>query len=167
MREPRKERKSRGSRIGQFQAEGVDNLTLIKPRRYRDKDHLRFIAAQPCTLCGRQVCEAHHLRFAQPRALSRKVSDEFTVPLCRTHHREVHSQGDETAWWIKFNIDPMPIALRFWQYTRGVLPAASGSQGPENPKADLSVKDRSDAVLDSNRNVPSWLFDVADGSTTR
>jgi hypothetical protein len=38
----------------------------------------------------------HHLRFAQPRALGRKASDEFTVPLCRVHHREVHRAGDWT-----------------------------------------------------------------------
>ena len=114
--------KIQGSRIP---IEGADNLTSVKLRRSRDKDHLRFIARQPCTVCGRQPCEAHHLRFAQPRALGRRVSDEFTVPLCRVHHRELHRQGDERAWWNKANIDPMPIALRFWQQTRGVLPAAS------------------------------------------
>ena len=105
--------------------QGSGNLASVKPRRYRDKDHLRFVAAQPCTVCGRQPCEAHHLRFAQPRALGRRVSDEFTVPLCRVHHRELHRQGDERAWWNKANIDPMPIALGFWQQTRGVLRAAS------------------------------------------
>ena len=35
--------------------------------------------------------EAHHIRFAQPRALGRKVSDEYTVPVCRLHHRELHA----------------------------------------------------------------------------
>ena len=98
----------------------ADDQGVVKLRRSRDKDHLRFIAMQPCTVCGRQPCEAHHIRHAQPRALGRKVSDEFTVPLCRVHHRELHRQGDERAWWGKFNIDPMPIALRFWQETRGV-----------------------------------------------
>jgi hypothetical protein len=48
------------------------------------------------------------------------------VPLCRVHHRELHRQGDERSWWNKANIDPMPIALRFWRQTRGVLPEASG-----------------------------------------
>jgi hypothetical protein len=95
-------------------------LSLVKLRRSRDKDHLRFISMQPCTVCGRQPCEAHHIRYAQPRALSRKVSDEFTVPLCRVHHRELHRQGDERAWWGKFNMDPLPVALRFWQHTRGI-----------------------------------------------
>jgi hypothetical protein len=42
---------------------------------------------------------AHDLCFAQPRALGRKVSDEFTVPLCRGHHRQVHGHGDEAQWW--------------------------------------------------------------------
>ena len=39
----------------------------------------------------------HHLRYAQPRALGRKASDELTVPLCRTHYREVHRVGNEQA----------------------------------------------------------------------
>jgi len=46
------------------------------------------------------------------RPLGRKVSDEFTVPLCRTHHRELHSRGDEAEWWNKLNIDPLLIALK-------------------------------------------------------
>jgi hypothetical protein len=66
-----------------------------EPRRIRDKDHLRFVAKQPCLVCGRSPADAHHLRFAQRRALGRKVSDEFTVPLCRSHHREVHRCGDD------------------------------------------------------------------------
>jgi ERF superfamily len=96
------------------------NASNGKLRRFRDKDHLRFVAKHPCTVCERQPCEPHHIRFAQPRAISRKVSDEFTVPLCRVHHREVHRRGDEAAWWAEFGIDPMPIALRLWQQTRGV-----------------------------------------------
>jgi hypothetical protein len=59
-------------------------LTLSEPRRHRDREHLKFVAAQPCLVCGRQPSDAHHLRFAQPRTLGRRVSDEFAVPLCRT-----------------------------------------------------------------------------------
>jgi hypothetical protein len=114
--------RGRGARI---RPEGASPISM-KPRRIRDKDHIRFIARQPCTVCGRKPCEAHHIRFAQLRALGRKVSDEFTVPLCRVHHRELHDQGDEAAWWSRANIDPMSIALRFWQQTRGVVPADGG-----------------------------------------
>ncbi len=116
-------------------SELAHNRALAKLRRSRDKDHLRFIANQPCTVCGRQPCEAHHIRHAQPRALGRKVSDEFTVPLCRVHHRELHRQGDERAWWAAFNIDPLPVALRFWQHTRGIPSYRQGTPEPPHSGA--------------------------------
>jgi hypothetical protein len=89
-----------------------------KTIRLRDEHHRKFVAAQPCLVCGRTPADAHHLRFAQPRALGRKVSDEFTVPVCRAHHRELHRHGDEAAWWQRINIDPLPIALKLWQRPR-------------------------------------------------
>jgi hypothetical protein len=46
------------------------------------------------------------------------VSDEFIVPVCRIHHRELHRSGDEAAWWQKLNIDPLSVALNLWQHTR-------------------------------------------------
>jgi hypothetical protein len=54
------------------------------------------------------------LRFAQVAALGRKVSDEFTVPLCRGHHRELHHSGDEAVWWDKTGIDPTTAARSLW-----------------------------------------------------
>src|SRR5262249_20705508 len=65
--------------------------------------------------------DPHHLRFTQPRALGRTVSDEFIVPICRLHHRELHRSGDEAAWWQKLNIDPVPVALKLWQQTQAGL----------------------------------------------
>jgi hypothetical protein len=93
-------------------------LPLSEPRRYRDRAHLEFVASQACLVCGRQPCDAHHLRFMQPRAIGRRVSDEFAVPLCRTHHRAVHRHGDEAAWWKAAGLDPLVIARRLWQHTR-------------------------------------------------
>jgi hypothetical protein len=93
-------------------------LTLGEPRRYRDRAHLKFVSAQPCLLCGRQPSDAHHLRFAQPRALGRRVSDEFAVPLCRTHHRVLHNRGDEAEWWKSVNLDPVIVARQLWEHTR-------------------------------------------------
>jgi hypothetical protein len=90
-------------------------------RRHRDKTHLRFVALQPCLLCGRSPSDPHHLRFAQPRAMGRKNSDEFVVPLCRTHHRQNHQVGDEVSWWKQTKIDPLKVALRLWQVSRGVI----------------------------------------------
>jgi ERF superfamily len=86
-----------------------------KPIRLRDKEHCKFVATHPCIICGRGPCETHHLRFAQPRAMSRKVSDEYTVPVCRLHHRELHRYGDEISWWTAVNVDPLETALRLWR----------------------------------------------------
>jgi len=93
-------------------------LPLSEPRRYRDSAHLEFVSSQPCLLCGRQPSDAHHLRFAQPRALGRRVSDEFAVPLCRTHHRVLHGRGDEAAWWESVKLDPVAVARKLWEQTR-------------------------------------------------
>jgi hypothetical protein len=89
-----------------------------KTIRLRDKEHCKFVSRQPCVVCGRTPADPHHLRFAQPRALGRKVSDEYTVPVCRTHHRELHGYGDEASWWAGVSVDPVPIALALWQRTR-------------------------------------------------
>src|SRR5947209_2057607 len=72
---------------------------LSKPLRLRDRHHLKFVGTQPCLACGRSPADAHHLKFAQQRGMGLKVSDEFTVPLCRLHHRELHRYGDERIWW--------------------------------------------------------------------
>jgi ERF superfamily len=93
-------------------------LALGEPRRYRDRAHLRFVSAQPCLICGKRPSDAHHLRFAQPRAIGRRVSDEFTVPLCRSHHRALHRHGDEAAWWKGNRVDAIAVAGELWQRTR-------------------------------------------------
>jgi hypothetical protein len=92
-------------------------LRLPVPRRVRDREHVKSVAKLPCLVCGRRPADAHHLRFAQSPALGRKVSDEFTVPLCRGHHREVHRSGDEVAWWEKMGIDPTINARALWVKT--------------------------------------------------
>jgi hypothetical protein len=93
-------------------------LTLGEPRRYRDRAHLEFVSAHACLICGRRPSDAHHLRFAQLRALGRRVSDEYTVPLCRSHHRALHRHGDEAAWWEANKVDPIAAARELWQRTR-------------------------------------------------
>jgi len=100
---------------------------LRKPTRRRNKAHLAFVAAQPCLVCRRLPCDAHHLKFAEPRALGRKVSDEFTVPLCRDHHQELHRNGNEMAWWANLRIAPIEVARELWAATlRQADPAAGG-----------------------------------------
>jgi ERF superfamily len=119
------------------QAKGIDKsiLTVAAPRRYRSREHLRYVMQQPCLVCGRKPSDPHHLRYMQPRALGRKASDEFTVPLCRVHHRAAHRAGDERAWWKAAGIDPMKFARRLWKQTRvkeGRLPADEIVQAPQS-----------------------------------
>jgi hypothetical protein len=102
---------------GQRPATAETVLPLRKPVRRRNKVHLAFVAAQPCLVCQRSPCDAHHLKFAQPRTLGRKVSDEFTVPLCREHHRQLHRHGNEVAWWANVQIAPIEAASELWQAT--------------------------------------------------
>ena len=90
-----------------------------KTIRLRDKEHCKFVTTQPCVVCGRAPSEAHHIRFAQPRALGRKVSDEYTIPVCRLHHRELHRYGDEASWWVGVNVDPLPVAVELWRRAHG------------------------------------------------
>jgi hypothetical protein len=99
---------------------GIDKsiLAVAAPRRYRNREHLRYVAQQACLICGRKQSDPHHLRYLQPRALGRKASDEFAVPLCRSHHRAVHRAGDEQAWWKAAGIDPVKVARQLWRQTR-------------------------------------------------
>ena len=99
-------------------------LAIAEPKRLRDKAHLRFVASQPCLVCGRQPSDPHHLRFAQPHALGLKVSDEFTVPLCRGHHRQLHQAGNEVAWWKDLDINTLEIAKGLWEQTHPKSAAA-------------------------------------------
>jgi ERF superfamily len=121
------------------QPDGIDKsvLAVAAPRRYRNREHLRAVAKQPCLICGRKPSDPHHLRYLQPRALGRKASDEFAVPLCRSHHRAVHRAGDEKAWWKQAGIDPIKVARKLWKSTR----IDEGRIEPE-PTAQHATADR-------------------------
>jgi hypothetical protein len=138
------------------------DLAFGKTRRKRDKDHRAFVAARPCLVCGRHPTDAHHLRFAQPRALGRKVSDEFTVPLCRIHHRQLHLRADEAAWWQQYDINPLEVAQRLWSETRGpATPQPSQSLPPPEPPVNSEAAARnspSDARSDlASRGRPKQI----------
>jgi hypothetical protein len=71
--------------------------------------------------------------------MGRKVSDRFTVPICRLHHRQLHRRGDERAWWQSQGIDPLAIAASLWANTRAPAPAAV------------------DVVSEADRAVNAWF----------
>jgi hypothetical protein len=140
----------------------IDKSVLVfpEPRRIRDRDHIRQVMRKPCLICGRRPSDPHHLRFAQTRALSRKVSDEFTVPLCRTHHREIHCCGDEGGWWQNSGIDPLAAARTLWLETHP-LPQPSNeattktrTDGPRQATV-ISDHQRKNKKTKSNESVAS------------
>jgi hypothetical protein len=96
---------------------GIDKsvLPIGVPRRIRDKEHLKKVAQQPCLVCGRCPSHAHHLTFVQPRARGLKTSDEWVVPLCYLHHRELHDRGDEREWWEEKSVNPTVVAKELWR----------------------------------------------------
>jgi len=76
----------------------VDKSVLMhpEPRRIRDRNHVRFVAQQTCLVCGRQPCDAHHLRFAQTADDGRRKADvhrpgRFAAP------QSAHARGRESA----------------------------------------------------------------------
>jgi DNA recombination protein Rad52 len=119
----------RPSRIGGGPRIDKSRLKLATERRLRDKSHLKYVALQPCLICGREPSQSHHLTFCQRRGVSLKVSDEFTVPLCGLHHDELHRSGSERDWWEKHHINPEPIASELWVRTR--MPSAIGMESAE------------------------------------
>jgi hypothetical protein len=116
---------------------------LRKTTRRRNKAHLAFVAAQPCLVCKRSPCDAHHLKFAEPRALGRKVGDEFTVPLCREHHQQLHLHGNEMAWWANLQIEALKEAKELWAATLLQMDPAS------NGTAAAAMKQNSRTAVDA------------------
>ncbi len=127
---------------------------LRKEMRRRNKAHLAFVSSQLCLVCQRLPCDAHHLKFAQPRSLGRKVSDEFTVPLCREHHDELHRHGNERAWWANLQIAPLEVARELWAATLLQPDLASGHKTTEvaNRQPGLKLDPANDAEGVSSRN---------------
>jgi hypothetical protein len=147
-KEPSKnlDRSRRSPRKKQTELVDKSRLAIPEPRRVRDRDHVRYVAAQPCLVCGRRPADAHHIRSAQHSAMGRKVSDEFTVPLCRGHHRALHRTGDETKWWKETGIDPIAAARDLWVATHferlrsrpARLPQAEPPAGTQEPPRPVS-----------------------------
>jgi hypothetical protein len=97
-------------------------MLLPKTERLRSPRHLAWIRTLPCTIpdCWRQPVDPHHLTHIQPKGRGLRASDALTVPLCRWGHHSatsatgVHHVGDERAWWLRWQINPVAIAARLW-----------------------------------------------------
>jgi hypothetical protein len=133
-------------------------LAIAEPKRLRDKAHLGFVASQPCLICGRQPSDPHHLRFAQPRAIGLKVSDEFTVPLCRGHHRQLHQTGNEVSWWGNFNLKPLEVAKALWGQTH---PRSADAAAPADSAGAAEPVDAANPAESMNAAEPVDATDTA------
>ncbi len=79
-------------------------------KRVRSKKHLAEVRSRGCCVCGSPEADAHHLRvIGEQRGLGIKNSDLFTIPLCRKHHDELHSWGDEKLFLDMHGIDPVKM----------------------------------------------------------
>ncbi|MGO9684193.1 MAG: hypothetical protein ACLPTZ_16710 [Beijerinckiaceae bacterium] len=123
------------------------------PRRMRDRTHARFVAQQPCLLCGGRPADAHALRFIPHPLFPRFFTDEFMVPLCRVHHRRIHRTGNEMAWWRAWWIkkgcdpkyDPVAKARELWR--------ASHATTTANRRLEASVG--ASSAIDASCTAPS------------
>jgi hypothetical protein len=148
---PESQKTSAPDRPPQQTEHGAEVVTVIsKPARDRNREHLKFVAAQPCLVCGRAPSDPHHIKFAEQRAMGRKVSDRFTVPICRLHHRELHRRGNERAWWESQGVDPLPVAANLWAKTHAFASAA----------ANIEVAQRAESTgqgLTNGSSLAGWL----------
>jgi hypothetical protein len=84
--------------------------------------------------------DAHHIKFAEQRALGRKVDDRFTVPICRLHHRELHRRGNERTWWQNQGIEPLTVAATLWAKTHAATQAEAEIEGDKDRSAGVSIR---------------------------
>ena len=115
----------------------LQRLMIDWPKRRREPEHLKFVRTQPCLICSRVPSDAHHLRFAQSRGISLKVSDEFTVPLCRVHHDQLHQSGKEIDWWSAMDrdVDPLAIARGLWEESHAKVGDGLPRKSPSSPQS--------------------------------
>jgi hypothetical protein len=132
----------------------ADTLVVLgKPVRERNRQHLKFVGTQPCLICGRTPSDAHHLRFAEQRTLGRKVSDRYTVPVCRLHHRELHRRGNERPWWRAYGIEPLDIASKLWAQTHVVAIGGPSSDVPDHALMIPGPSEKNDEVMRNSQEL--------------
>lgn len=83
--------------------------------------HLSAIRTLPCVIPGCSIvgCDPHHAKSgpaAAERAVGRRASDRWCVPLCRKHHDEVEAIGSrrEAAWFLERGIEVIELAAALW-----------------------------------------------------
>lgn len=86
--------------------------------KIRDERYLAEIRNVGCIVCGTMPVHAHHLMRAEERGMALRTGDNWAVPLCPTHHDDLHNFGREDVWWALSGTDPMEWAEENWRAYR-------------------------------------------------
>ncbi len=83
--------------------------------KIRSQKYLTFVRNHGCLVCSRPP-QAHHLTHIMDGSRGmRRTGDQFAVPLCEEHHRQLHADGNENRWWALQGIDPLEWVEKKWK----------------------------------------------------
>lgn len=86
---------------------------LSRNSRFRSKKHMAKVRSLGCCICQNPVADAHHLRsLGHLHGAAIKNGDDFTIPLCRKHHDELHAFGAEEIFLALHGIDAKLILAK-------------------------------------------------------
>ena len=96
----------------------TNSRSRVKKGPWRSKAYRNAVKEQPCIVCLSPSVEAHHIREMLPRTMGKRVGDEWCVPLCSRHHRDLHKWG-HADWWEWVHVDALQWCKDFnAAYTR-------------------------------------------------
>lgn len=87
----------------------VRKFGRIKEKNKAEPGHLKRVAELPCCCCGGRPAIGHHLLRCPTRRGQYRAADREVIPLCSTHHTELHDRaGDEVAFLAKHGVPDGP-----------------------------------------------------------
>ena len=64
-------------------------------KRYRNAKYLSWVRSLPCSLCGGEAGQAHHLiGLGGMSGMGLKASDVYVMPICGTCHNDMHTKPE-------------------------------------------------------------------------
>ena len=94
-----------------------------KTRLVRSAAFLGFVRQLPCLVCGTSPpVHAHHITYAEPSGMGRKVGDNWTVPFVVGAITVCTMTRGEKLFWADNGIDPMDEAMKnFGRWEQGMV----------------------------------------------
>ena len=89
-------------------------------QKFSSKKYLDYIRNKPCIVCGSQPCDPDHLEARGMGGANKDGYKDYTcVPLCRYHHTERHSTGNnyfESHYKINLWKDAFNLLRRYFVF---------------------------------------------------